>query len=74
MDVQSLLCGLNPLRSQNPKKKKKAKRKHLPLPTGDYTVGCVDIITDYGKEGLFLKLYDPTNYADIVVSLDHCLL
>ena len=65
MDLQSLLCGFGTTRSENSRKKKtkgaKPKRKHLPLPTGAYTVGSVDIITDYGKKGLLLRLYYPTN-------------
>ena len=36
---------------------------------GFYTVGSVDIITDYGKKGLLLRLYYPTNSTDIVVSV-----
>ena len=70
MDLQSLLCGMYP-RTRNTTDKKtkthKPKRKHLPLPTGKYTVGALDIITDYGKNGVFMRLYYPTNSADIQV-------
>ncbi|ELT98440.1 hypothetical protein CAPTEDRAFT_177616 [Capitella teleta] len=39
-------------------------RRHLPLGSGPYTVGCVDVMTDHSVAGLFLRLYYPTNSTD----------
>lgn len=73
MDAQSLLCGLYPTRRSSAATRKKntatkAHRKHLPQGTGEFTVGCMDIMTDYGKNGVFLRLYYPTNSSDVFVS------
>ncbi|GIY21232.1 platelet-activating factor acetylhydrolase [Caerostris extrusa] len=35
-------------------------RRHLPLPTGPYTVGCTDIMTSYLKFGVFVRMYYPS--------------
>lgn len=43
-------------------------RRHLPLPTGPHTVGCVDLMCDLADDGAFFRLYYPTNKADILVS------
>ena len=75
MDSKSLLCGLFPKRDRNspvPKKQKsssRARRKHLPVGNGDYTVGCVDLMSDYCTNGIFVRILYPTNSTDIYVSI-----
>ena len=43
-------------------------RRHLPAPTGPYSVGCVDIMTSCTEDGSFFRLYYPTEKTDIFVS------
>ncbi|CAG9865266.1 unnamed protein product [Phyllotreta striolata] len=35
--------------------------KHLPTASGPYIPGCVDIMLDYSKNGLFLRLFYPSD-------------
>ncbi|VEN59171.1 unnamed protein product [Callosobruchus maculatus] len=35
--------------------------KHLPKATGPFVPGMIDVSTDYGEEGLLMRLYYPTN-------------
>ncbi|CAG5124853.1 unnamed protein product, partial [Candidula unifasciata] len=44
----------------------RASRRHLPLPTGPHTVGCVDLMCDLSNDGTFFRLYYPTNKTDVV--------
>ncbi|CAH1100663.1 unnamed protein product [Psylliodes chrysocephalus] len=37
------------------------KPRHLPTATGPFIPGCSDIMLDYNKTGLFLRLFYPTN-------------
>ncbi|XP_035220193.1 platelet-activating factor acetylhydrolase-like [Stegodyphus dumicola] len=41
-------------------------KRHLPLPTGPYTVGCNDIMTSFLKFGVFVRLYYPTESQGIL--------
>ncbi|XP_013090392.2 platelet-activating factor acetylhydrolase-like [Biomphalaria glabrata] len=41
------------------------RRRHLPLPTGPYVVGCVDLMSDVSDSGVFYRLYYPTKKTDI---------
>ena len=43
-------------------------RRHLPVGTGPFTVGCVDLMSDHTVKGVFIRLYYPTNPTDIYVS------
>lgn len=43
----------------------KPRRRHLPLPTGPHTVGCVDLMCDVADHGTFFRLYYPTKSTDI---------
>lgn len=43
------------------------RRRHLPLPTGPYVVGCVDLMSDVSDSGVFYRLYYPTKKTDIKV-------
>nr|XP_018898039.1 PREDICTED: platelet-activating factor acetylhydrolase-like isoform X2 [Bemisia tabaci] len=36
-------------------------KRHLPIAEGPYAPGCVDIMTEYSKEGCFVRFYYPTN-------------
>ncbi|KAK3742583.1 hypothetical protein RRG08_023415 [Elysia crispata] len=40
-------------------------RRHLPVPTGSHTVGCVDLMCDVADHGTFFRLFYPTNPTDI---------
>ncbi|BFZ21362.1 hypothetical protein BsWGS_24401 [Bradybaena similaris] len=44
----------------------RASRRHLPLPTGPHTVGCVDLMCDLSNDGTFFRLYYPTNKTDLL--------
>ena len=46
----------------------RAGRRHLPVPRGQYTVGCLDLMSDYSVKGTFIRLYYPTNHKDVFVS------
>ncbi|XP_071143218.1 platelet-activating factor acetylhydrolase-like [Mytilus edulis] len=49
-----------------PKDKEKEKiRRHLPIGTGDYSVGCLDIMCDHSEKGSFFRLYYPIEKTDI---------
>ena len=49
-------------------------RRHLPPGTGEYSVGCVDIMSDNTETGVFFRLYYPIEKTDIFVStLSVCL-
>lgn len=37
-------------------------RKHVPCAKGPYVPGCCDIMTDYSKTGMFLRVFYPTDY------------
>lgn len=53
-----------------PKDKEKEKiRRHLPIGTGDYSVGCLDIMCDHSEKGSFFRLYYPIEKTDIYVSV-----
>lgn len=41
-------------------------KRHLPFPSGPYTVGCSDFITSYMKFGIFVRLYYPSKEQGIV--------
>lgn len=41
-------------------------RRHLPLPTGEYSVGCVDIMSDNSEKGVFFRMYYPIEKTDII--------
>ncbi|KAF8793101.1 Platelet-activating factor acetylhydrolase like protein [Argiope bruennichi] len=41
-------------------------RRHLPLPTGPFTVGCTDVMTSYLKFGVFVRLYYPSRDQGIL--------
>ena len=43
-------------------------RRHLPVASGPYTVGIVDIMCERGENGSFFRLYYPTAKTDIYVS------
>ena len=47
----------------------KIKKKHLPVGTGEHTVGCVDLMTGHSEEGSFIRLYYPTFPANVLVRL-----
>ena len=42
-------------------------RRHLPVPKGPHTVGCVDLMCDLADHGTFFRLYYPTNPTNIQV-------
>lgn len=44
-------------------------KRHLPLPSGPYSVGCCDIMTSYLKYGIFVRLYYPSKERGILVSV-----
>ena len=80
MELPSLFCGLdnhaNRLKSsawervnsfRNSRRRAKS-RKHLPLGTGPYTVGCADIMSSPSVAGTFIRLYYPTYQTDVFVS------
>ena len=78
MELPSLFCGLPTTNIRNAamdrlkyfknNRKSKTHRKHLPLGTGPYTVGCADIMSAPGVEGTFIRLYYPTYKTDVFVS------
>uniref|UniRef100_A0A1B6M453 1-alkyl-2-acetylglycerophosphocholine esterase n=1 Tax=Graphocephala atropunctata TaxID=36148 RepID=A0A1B6M453_9HEMI len=39
------------------------KKNHLPIPTGPYIVSCLDLMTEFSSEGIFLRLHYPTATA-----------
>lgn len=51
------------------KEKEKDKiRRHLPIGTGEYSVGCLDIMCEHCEKGSFFRLYYPIEKTDIYVS------
>lgn len=44
-------------------------KRHLPLPSGPYTVGCCDVMTSYLKFGVFVRLYYPAKEQGVLVSV-----
>ncbi|GFN95849.1 platelet-activating factor acetylhydrolase [Plakobranchus ocellatus] len=50
---------------QQENKNRRHNRRHLPVPTGSHTVGCVDLMCDLADQGTFFRLYYPTNPTDI---------
>ncbi|XP_013380544.1 platelet-activating factor acetylhydrolase 2, cytoplasmic [Lingula anatina] len=42
-----------------------SERKHLPIGSGPYTIGCVDFMNDHTKDGVLLRLFYPTEHKDI---------
>ncbi|KAL3890000.1 hypothetical protein ACJMK2_002307 [Sinanodonta woodiana] len=40
-------------------------RRHLPPGSGEYSVGCVDIMNDHTDDGSFFRLYYPVEKTDI---------
>lgn len=49
-------------------KENRHNRRHLPVPKGPHTVGCVDLMCDLSDDGTFFRLYYPTTSTDIHVS------
>ena len=49
-------------------------RRHLPPPTGKYSVGCVDIMDNSSEQGSFFRLYYPVEKTDILVSIIYFVL
>lgn len=48
------------------KEKEKDKiRRHLPIGTGEYSVGCLDIMCEHCEKGSFFRLYYPIEKTDI---------
>ncbi len=45
-------------------------RKHIPVGSGRYTVGCVDLMSNHTVNGTFIRLYYPTQSTDIFVSMN----
>lgn len=43
-------------------------RRHLPLATGQYSVGCVDIMDNNSEDGCFFRLFYPVEKTDVLVS------
>lgn len=43
-------------------------RRHLPPGTGNYSVGCVDIMCDHTVNGSFFRLFYPIEKTDVYVS------
>ncbi|XP_054724513.1 platelet-activating factor acetylhydrolase 2, cytoplasmic-like [Uloborus diversus] len=41
-------------------------RRHLPLPSGPFSVGCCDIMTSYLKFGVFVRLFYPSKVQGVV--------
>lgn len=41
-------------------------RRHLPLPTGQYSVGCVDFMDNVSEVGSFFRLYYPIEKTDVL--------
>ena len=78
MELPSLFCGLNATKLRNSawdklnnfrNSRHRAKsRKHLPLGSGPYTVGCADIMSSPSVAGTFIRLYYPTYQTDVFVS------
>ena len=48
-------------------------RRHLPPGSGEYSVGCVDIMSDNSETGVFFRMYYPIEKTDIFVSNSLCL-
>ncbi|CAH1773780.1 unnamed protein product [Owenia fusiformis] len=44
---------------------RRIERKHLPIPTGPFTVGCLDLMSEPNKNGTFVRLFYPTQSTDI---------
>lgn len=44
-------------------------RRHLPLATGQYSVGCVDVMDNVSEQGSFFRLYYPTEKTDVLVGV-----
>lgn len=52
------------------KEKEKDKiRRHLPIGTGEYSVGCLDIMCEHYEKGSFFRLYYPIEKTDVYVSI-----
>lgn len=49
-------------------KPKEKIRRHLPPGTGNYSVGCVDIMCDHTENGSFFRLFYPIEKTDVYVS------
>ena len=57
-----------------PEDEKPAKvRRHLPPGTGEFSVGCVDIMSDNSDTGVFFRLFYPIEKTDIYVSI-YCIV
>lgn len=41
-------------------------RKHVPKGRGPYTPGCCDLIDNYGRDALFIRVYYPSSSSDDV--------
>ena len=44
-------------------------RRHLPVPSGEHTVGIVDFMCDRNGKNCFFRLYYPTTSVNIYVSI-----
>lgn len=53
-----VICSL--LETQTMSTSRHGNRKHLPIPQGPYSVGCLDIMTKHSSNGCFMRLYYPT--------------
>lgn len=50
-------------------REKEKVRRHLPVGTGDYSVGCIDLMCERCENGSFFRLYYPIEKTDIYVSI-----
>ncbi|KAK3093580.1 hypothetical protein FSP39_017690 [Pinctada imbricata] len=57
--------NLKLFKSRNNSKEGKV-RRHVPVGTGEYTVGCFDVMCDPSHSGSFFRLFYPTTKTDIL--------
>lgn len=49
---------------------KSENKRHIPLPRGPYTVGCIDLMTEYSDRNSFIRLYYPCAETGITEHID----